>query len=510
MARSLDDLVFDNSYLTLPAHFYQRTKPSPLPQAHVLSINTQVANLLELDPCLLNQDTLAPLLSGQQLPDGAHPLAMKYTGHQFGGYNPELGDGRGLLLGEILTSNNERWDLHLKGAGKTRFSRFGDGRAVVRSSLREYLVGEALTALNIPSTRALALCASPEPVQREEWEPAATILRISQCHIRFGHFEYCFYNRRHDDLKILADYCIKRFYPDCQHEDMPYLSLLISICKKSAAMVAGWQAYGFLHGVLNTDNMSLIGETFDHGPFAFIDYWDENAVYNHTDHQGRYAFGKQPAVVQWNLACLAQALSPLIESEFNDNKAATQAIKQQLNNFIDDYQQSFYQRMCQRLGLCTENQPEEKLALIKDLCQWLQTHKQDMHALLRALGHAQNALPNIGNSPALVNWLSGITAKASDSFRTWLERYQLFLLQEKTDDNNTDHQRQQKMLMVNPKYVFRTHIAQHIIDQTHQGDFQALKDWLFILQNPYDEHPEFERWSQAVKQPGHTQLSCSS
>lgn len=487
--QSLHDLQLDSSYRQLPEHLYQNIAPTPLPDPEVISINPAVARLLELDPCSLDPELLANWLGGHQLPPGASPLAMKYAGHQFGVYNPQLGDGRGLLLGE-RQAGGQRWDLHLKGAGLTRYSRMGDGRAVLRSSIREYLVGEALVHLGIPSTRALAICVSSQKVRRETAERAATILRVSPCHIRFGHFEHLYYTGMHADLRTLADYCLQRYYPQCLQAENPYLAMFDAISQRSAEMVAGWQAYGFLHGVMNTDNMSILGETFDHGPFAFIDTWKENAVYNHTDELGRYAFEKQPDVVHWNLSALAQALIPL--SDIN-------SLKEALGRFPGYFKPAWLARMRQRLGLTTEQTGDE--GLIARLRSLLNQYELDFNPLLRALSIAQTtgADGKAGLDPLeLVHWL--------EPLKTWLPDYIERLQQEP----QSPAQRRDAMLAVNPAYTLRTHVAKHIIDAAEAGDYAPLNQWLKVLQDPFRDHPGLEDWKKAPEGSGFVMLSCSS
>ncbi len=486
--QNLDELTLSSHYATLPESWYHAIEPTPLPDPAIVSVNHMVAEQLHINPYSLDPHQLAAWLGGHTLPPGARPLAMKYSGHQFGVYNPQLGDGRGLLLGE-LEIDGERWDLHLKGAGQTRYSRMGDGRAVLRSSLREYLVGEALTHLGIPSTRALAVCVSSQKIQRERVELAATILRVSRCHIRFGHFEHLYYTRQFDGLKQLADYCLDRYYPDCQSADNPYLAMFQHISQRSADMVAGWQAYGFLHGVMNTDNMSILGETFDHGPFAFIDRWKENAVYNHTDQEGRYAFDQQPDVIHWNLSALAQALTPLVPVD--DLKAA-------LEQFPERYAAAYQQRMSLRLGLATSQPGDDEL--IRHWRDLLNQHQADYNPLYRALSEAQQSddgQPGL-NHLDLAPWQTMLN--------DWLPQYRQRLQQETCNAETRRH----AMLAVNPAYTLRTHVAQHLIDRAEEGDYQPLNDWLTILQNPFDEHPGFEQWRRAPDTRGLVMLSCSS
>ncbi|MFL0808171.1 MAG: YdiU family protein [Oceanobacter sp.] len=486
---TLDELTLQNDYATLPESFYHQTGPMPLPDPQVISINRRVADLLQLHPCKLDPDHLASWMGGHSQPQGAHPLAMKYAGHQFGGYNPQLGDGRGLLLGE-QNVDGQLWDWHLKGAGQTRYSRSGDGRAVLRSSIREYLVGEALSALNIPSTRALAVCVTSQKVRREMVEHAATILRITPCHVRFGHFEHFYYTRQHDALKQLADYSLKRFFPDCQEAEQPYLAMFEQVVQRSAALVAGWQAYGFLHGVMNTDNMSLIGEAFDHGPFAFIDRWKENAVYNHTDDSGRYAFDQQPDIMHWNLSALAQALTPLIPIE--DLKAA-------LATFEEHFKAAWLARMRNRLGLATVQPQDEEL--IKQWRALLAQHQMDFTPLYRALSLAQPDSPHASNEldeTELLLWQTEL--------QDWLVLYRQRLQQE----TRPASERRQAMLATNPVYILRTHLAQEIIRAAEQGDYQPLNQWLAVLQNPFTPVEGLERWQRAPQDQGFVMLSCSS
>ena len=284
---TLKNLPFDNSYVRLPARFYQRVKPQGLDNPQAVSINQPLADILGLPVSGQERDTFVRAMAGLELLEGSDPIAMKYTGHQFGVYNPDLGDGRGLLLGEILTSEGRRWDLHLKGAGTTPFSRGGDGRAVLRSSIREYLCSEAMHQLGIPSTRALCVIGSETPVYRETPETGATILRVASTHVRFGHFEYFYYSRDEEGLRILADYVVDRHFPEWSGQEQRWQLLLEEAIRRTARMIAAWQTVGFAHGVMNTDNMSILGETFDYGPYAFLDDYQSDYISNHSDYHGR-------------------------------------------------------------------------------------------------------------------------------------------------------------------------------------------------------------------------------
>ena len=486
---TLNELTLSHDYGTLPEHFYHRTEPMPLPDPKIISINPLAAELLQLNPCSLDPEHLASLMGGHQLLPGSSPLAMKYAGHQFGMYNPQLGDGRGLLLGEQAI-DGQLWDWHLKGAGLTRYSRSGDGRAVLRSSIREYLVGEALTALNIPSTRALAVCITGQKIQREMVENAATIIRVTPCHIRFGHFEHFYYTRQQDALQQLVDYCIQRYFPECQESEQPCLAMFDRVVELNARMVAGWQAYGFLHGVMNTDNMSLIGETFDHGPFAFIDRWKEDAVYNHTDETGRYAFDQQPDIIHWNLSALAQALTPL---------EPVDDLKKVLARFPRRFKAAWLTRMRQRLGLFTE-QPDDE-SFIKEWRSLLAQYEMDFNPLYRALSLAQSESDQPDNGldeTELLLWRTEL--------ENWLPKYQQRLALETCPAK----QRRDAMLAVNPVYTLRTHVAQHIIRAAEQGDYEPLNQWLHVVQHPYQEHAGLESWKRAPQDGGFVMLSCSS
>ncbi|UTW13747.1 protein adenylyltransferase SelO [Marinobacterium rhizophilum] len=486
--RSLENLNFDNSFARLPERFYQITEPQPLKGAHLISFNTEVAALLDLDPCQVTPEALATYFGGHEPLPGSESLAMKYTGHQFGVYNPDLGDGRGLLLGEVLNQAGERWDLHLKGAGKTAFSRFGDGRAVLRSSVREYLAGEAMQGLGIPTTRALCLIGSDDYTRREGMEPCAMLLRVSRCHIRFGHFEYFYYHRLHDELKQLADYCIERYFPHLAADENPYRSMFAEVLESTAQLVARWQAFGFVHGVLNTDNMSLLSETFDYGPYSFLDAYQPDYVSNQNDHQKRYAFKAQPGVVLWNLACLGQALLPLVE------RADLEA---QLERFGGLYEAAELARYRERLGLSSVQDGDAEL--VSSLKTLMAEQRVDMTRFFRALSC-------LDGSDGALEAVLGLWPQPS-RVTDWLLQYQARL----DGDGGDGAQRRGRMLAVNPKYVLRNYMNEEAIRAAHQGDFQPVNDLMTLLRNPYAEQPEFERFAgEPPDWAGAICLTCSS
>lgn len=486
---ALHQLRFDNSYARLPAHWYQPGVIQAPAGSHLIAFSPAVARWLDLNPCTVTPEALVACCTGAQPWPGIEPLAMKYTGHQFGVYNPDLGDGRGLLLGEVVNGRGERYDLHLKGAGRTAFSRFGDGRAVLRSSIREFLAGEAMAGLGIPTTRALCLLGSEAFTRRNGMEPCAMLLRVTPCHIRFGHFEHFYYADRHDDLKRLADYCLQRYFPALLDAAQPYRAMFREVLERSAALVAAWQAYGFVHGVLNTDNMSLIGETFDYGPFTFLDRYQPEHVANKNDHQGRYAFARQPDIVHWNLFALAQAMLPLIE------RAALEA---ELARFEPVYRQAWLRRMRARLGLQREETGDG--ALIEALLQLWHAQGVDHNRFLRALGEWQadeegqlGVLQSLCRDPA--------------SLTRWLGRYRDRLGSEAASAPI----RRQQMRVVNPRYVLRNYMAEEVIREAHQGDYRPLHQLLPLLRQPSDPHPDQARyageppdWAAAIY------LTCSS
>src|SRR5690554_3148389 len=368
---SLADLHFDNRFARLGDTFSTRVVPEPLTNPRLVISSAEAMALLDLDTTAAQADIFTELFAGRQIWSAAEPRAMVYSGHQFGVYNPQLGDGRGLLLGEVVNAQGEYWDLHLKGAGSTPYSRMGDGRAVLRSSIREFLASEALPALGIPSSRALCVTVGDDPVYRERQDRAAMLLRMAPSHIRFGHFEYFSYTRQHDALRQLIDFTLQTCYPHCQQDAEPVLAMFREVARRTMHMVARWQAYGFCHGVMNTDNMSILGITFDFGPYAFLDEYDAGYICNHSDHAGRYAFNRQPMIAHWNLACLAQALVLFIEVE---------TLKAELEQLMPLHDTVYQRLMNVRLGWAG-TQPEDN-DLRDQLLTLMQGSAADYHITL--------------------------------------------------------------------------------------------------------------------------------
>lgn len=452
-------MPLDHSFVQhLPADFWRRQDPSPLKNPRLAVFNQALADDLGMDSAWWTGPEGLAVLAGQRNLTDAGPVAMKYGGHQFGGWNPELGDGRGLLLAEWIDAQARRWDLHLKGSGPTPFSRMGDGRAVLRSSLRELLAGEALHALGVPTTRALALVASDTPVQRERRETAATLLRVADSHIRFGHVEWLAHTQRSHLLPVLLDYVIERHYPDCQQADRPYAALFRQIIQRTARLMAAWQAWGFAHGVMNTDNFSITGATLDFGPYAFMDRYQPQLICNHSDHSGRYAWHLQPSVGLWNLNALAHGLAPVVSIE--DLRDALGCYESELVSHYD-------QLMNRRLGL-GQPAPGDR-ELVRDWLQLLNAEGMDYGGSFRWL-----------SEQPMIDLLDG----AGPAKRAWLLRYQARLA------DVVEDQRMADMQQVNPRYLLRNYLAELAIRAAEQGDFEPALRLLSAVQNPFTRRPQ--------------------
>lgn len=476
----LSDLTLTTPYLSLEPIFYDEVPPTPLKNPRLASLNPDAAALLGLDPEKLDPTELAALLNGTLRLEGTRFYAMCYAGHQFGHYVPRLGDGRAINLGKV-----SGWNLQLKGAGQTLYSRQGDGRAVLRSSIREYLISEAMDALGIPTSRALALITSDERVARERWERGAVVLRLAPSWIRFGSFEYFFHTNRHAQLEQLADFLLHESFPDLVGQEDPYLKMFAEIVRRTAELIAQWQSVGFNHGVMNTDNMSAAGITIDYGPFAFMDTFESGYICNHTDTYGRYSYDSQPGIALWNLQRLALALTPLIPRE---------KLETELENYPLWFTTKLQQQLRSKLGL--EEAHEEDADLFRSLFSVLEQGQVDMTPFFRALSRydgERNALLSLTLEPETLNG--------------WLERYDARLAHNRLQTS----ERHVRMLRVNPKYVLKNYLLQEAIVRAEKDDFSLLNDLLRIARSPYDEHPGFERY--ALPTPHHCtnlQLSCSS
>jgi uncharacterized protein YdiU (UPF0061 family) len=489
-------LRFDNSFARLPAAFYTRLAPTPLPDPYPIAWSNAAAELIGLEPAALASPATVEAFIGNRTIAGTEPLAAVYSGHQFGVYVPRLGDGRAILLGEALGPDGRHWEVQLKGAGKTPYSRMGDGRAVLRSSIREFLCSEALHHLGIPSTRALAVMGSDTPVIRETVETAAVATRMSPSFVRFGSFEYFYWTQQHDALKQLADYVIDRFYPESREAPQPYLHFLEQVARRTARLFAQWQGVGFCHGVLNTDNMSILGLTIDYGPFGFMESFDTGYVCNHSDSHGRYAYNMQPQIAHWNLYALGQALVPLTE-DLDATKAA-------IDTFVDEYTQAIDAVFRAKLGLRTGQADDE--ALVNTLIELLNANHTDWPRFWRRLSQLRlDATAPEQDAPARDLVID------RPAFDAWAAAYRTRLRAENSDD----HDRRARMDRVNPKYVLRNHLAEVAIRKARgddgERDYGEVARLLKVLERPYDEQPEFEAyageppdWARALE------LSCSS
>lgn len=484
---SLQSLRFDNRYARLPAALFSRVAPTGFANPRLVAFNPDVAALIDLDPdCLLDPD-LARYFGGSKPLPGAEPLAMKYTGHQFGVYNPELGDGRGLLLGEVVNSRGDYWDLHLKGAGQTPYSRFGDGRAVLRSCIREYLGSEAMHHLGIPSTRALCIIGSDEVVQREKRETGAMLLRVADTHIRFGHFEWLYHSRQPELLKVLADFVIDQHFPEQAEGPDRYGDFFREVVRRTARLMAQWQLAGFAHGVMNTDNFSITGATFDYGPYGFLDAYEPGFICNHSDYQGRYAFQQQPSVGLWNLNALAHGLSGLLPRE-----ALVDALQSYQPLLLDTWMQG----LRDKLGLRGERDGDREL--VADFLDLLARNGADYSRSFRRLAGVTVA----GELPALRDDFVD-----REAFDAWCHRYRERLASESSDDR----ERALRMNAVNPRYILRNYLAQVAIDKAEAGDFSEVEQLRRLLQRPFDEQPGQEHYAALPPDWGRKlEISCSS
>ncbi len=471
-------MAFDNSYARELEGLYVRWKPAGSPAPRLLQLNHELALELGLKPADMGSAAGLAVLAGNVVPPGAEPLAQAYAGHQFGGFSPQLGDGRALLLGELIDCNGRRRDLAFKGSGRTLFSRGGDGKAAVGPVLREYLMGEAMHALDIPTTRALAAVATGATVQREQMQPGAILTRVAASHLRVGTFE--FFAARDDVtlLRRLADYAIARHDPQLVGMPDRYLGFLQAVIERQAALVARWMGIGFIHGVMNTDNMSISGETIDYGPCAFMEHFDPNAVFSSIDTGGRYAFGRQPAVAQWNLARFAEALLPLIEAEGGVDRALERATAA-VNDFSERFDVHWTAVLQAKLGLDGSDAADRALA--DDYLDLLRTHRIDYTLGFRRLNDAAN-----GNAAPL----RAIFGRDTAAVEPWLSRW--YARGGVTGDGGSAHaiagDRLATMRRANPIYIPRNHLVEAALAAAVTHDNLApLERLLQVLRQPFDE-----------------------
>ena len=474
--RKITNLRFENAYAELPPGFYQKKDPVAFESPHMVAFNETLAAQIGIDPGEKRNPFLAEYLCGKRPLAGANPLAMYYAGWQFGVYNPHLGDGRALLLGQIIDEQDRRWDLHLKGCGATRFSRGFDGRATLRSSVREYLGSEVLYHLGIPSTRALCVVGSTEKIERETKEPAAMMLRVAETHVRFGSFEGFYHRGEEENVRTLADYVIARQYPEIPRRTKEGYGLFLrATAEKTAVTIAKWQAFGFTHGVMNTDNMSVTGLTLDYGPYGFLETYNRDHVSNHSDHFGRYSYGNQPAIARWNLERFVKCLEGLV-----DEKQGRDAIESYNKMFSVTYREL----MLRKFGF--EKEKKEALRFIENTLGMLAERETDYHIFFRNISDVRRDGSFGENS-----WLKELS-ETSGQWRQWLSEY----AGELRGNSLPDHERKKLMDSVNPRYVLRNHIMETAIREAlEHGNYSEIEKTRKIFENPFSDQPEHESYA---------------
>ena len=529
MVTSLNQLQFDNSFTAQlpgdpePGNFrrqvsgacYSRVEPTPVAAPFVVGLSDEVASLLDLDTESFNNDELAAVMSGNQVLENMACYAACYGGHQFGNWAGQLGDGRAITLGEVLNQAGQRWELQLKGAGPTPYSRMGDGRAVMRSSVREFLCSEAMYHLGVPTTRALSLVGTGESVERDMFyngnsrpEPGAVVCRVAPSFLRFGNFEVLTWRNNPELLKTLADYAITTHYPHLGTPSVDvYLQWLAEICERTATMVVDWMRVGFVHGVMNTDNMSILGLTIDYGPYGWLEGYDPMWTPNTTDASGRrYCYGRQPQIAQWNLLRLANALYPLIGEE--------EPIQEALGTYGHAIESTYRQMVANKLGL--EDRPDENAVLFESLLAVMQLTETDMTLFYRGLANVPTG--EEASDTELLNPLAAayyvpeeLEGEAHQQTVQWLRKYTARVREEQQPADV----RIATMNATNPRFVLRNYLAQLAIDEAEQGKSERLMETLEVMRRPYDEQPGKEEYAAkrpewARHRPGCSMLSCSS
>ncbi|WP_160035639.1 protein adenylyltransferase SelO [Paenibacillus sp. An7] len=452
---------YDNSYSRLPDLFYTRQEPEPVRSPHLVVFNDELAKTLGLHEQVLNSDQGASVLAGNEIPEGAYPLAQAYAGHQFGYFNM-LGDGRAVLIGEQVTPSGERFDIQLKGSGRTPYSRQGDGRASLGPMLREYIISEAMHGLGIPTTRSLAVVKTGELIIRETYLPGAILTRVAASHLRVGTFQYAASWGTKEDLKSLADFALQRHFPDSADAENPYLHLLQEVIRRQALLISKWQLVGFIHGVMNTDNMTISGETIDYGPCAFLDDYDTATVFSSIDREGRYAYGNQPSIAGWNLTRLAEALLPLLHEDTEQGVSLAQDV---LAEFPKLYRQHWLAGMRAKLGLYTEEQEDE--TLIEDLLTMMYKQDADYTNTFRSLTLQKPEEVAMYGSDEFTSWFGQWQARLDTQPETKAEAYEL-------------------MSRSNPAVIPRNHRVEAALEAAvDQADYSVMEQLLDVLKDPY-------------------------
>jgi uncharacterized protein YdiU (UPF0061 family) len=454
---------FDNTYSKLPKSFLENIKPVPVKDPKLVILNKNLAEQLNLDFSKFSENDLAKIFSGNNLPDGSETIAQAYAGHQFGHFTM-LGDGRAVMLGEHLDKDQKRYDIQFKGSGRTSFSRNGDGRAVLGPMLREYIISEAMHALNIPTTRSIAVVSTGEEVVREQMLPGAILTRVASSHIRVGTFQYIAATQNEDDLKTLFNYTIDRHYPEIKQSETKALDLLNLLMKKQCELVINWMRVGFIHGVMNTDNMTVSGETIDYGPCAFMDQYHPQTVFSSIDQHGRYSYNNQPRITKWNLARFAECIIPLIDK---DEQKAISIATETINNFEKLYEEKWLNMMRDKLGLFGEDKEDKNL--IFELLTWMENNKADFTNTFCNLMEIQSIKDPIYQNEEYLNWKT-----------KWKKRL---------EKNNTDKEKYLELMRsVNPIFIPRNHKVEEALKDAGEGNLDTLNKLIEVIKDPYKDN----------------------
>jgi uncharacterized protein YdiU (UPF0061 family) len=477
---------FENSYAKLPERFYARVNPAPVAAPRLIRLNVQLALQLGLDPQQLATPSGVEILAGNRVAEGSQPLAIAYAGHQFGYFVPQLGDGRANLLGEVVGQNGIRYDIQLKGSGRTPFSRAGDGRAALGPVLREYIVSEAMNAMGVPTTRSLAAVSTGEQVLRETVLPGAVLTRVASSHLRVGTFQYFAARQDVEGVRILANYAIGRHYPEVAAAARPYRAFLDSVVARQARLVAQWMLLGFIHGVMNTDNTSISGETIDYGPCAFMEAYDPDTVFSSIDRNGRYAYGNQGGIALWNLMRVAECLLPLLQQDEGTEQAGLDSAREALTAFEPQFEAAYHAGLRRKLGLSTEREGDADLG--KDLLERMSANQADFTLTFRRLCDAAEA----PDGDARVRDLFANPAAYDSWATTWRKRLQ--------HEPVSAADRAAQMRSVNPLFIPRNHLVEAALNAaTERQDFQPFEELLDAVLRPYDDRAGFERYATPAR-----------
>ena len=481
-------MKLSNSYIGLPEEFYQQINPTPVKNPSLLIFNDELANSLNIE---LTEDDKLNFFSGNKIPKDSIPVALNYSGHQFGNFVHQLGDGRAILLGEVR-NKNESYDIQLKGSGQTKFSRQGDGRSALGPVLREYILSEAMYHLGIPTTRSLAAVATGEHVVRDSFEPGGILTRVAKSHLRVGTFEYFASRQQWEDLKLLADFAIQKHFPEIRETDNHYLELLKKVASNQSILIANWMSVGFIHGVMNTDNFTISGETIDYGPCAFLDEYHPGKVFSSIDQSGRYAYGNQPSISSWNLASLAGCLIAFIDK---DSDKANELATEVLENYSIDTNQRILDLMCMKIGL--DGSKKNNQEILRNLLKLMMDNESDFTITFRSLSDIL-----LNNSD---NFLAQFHQK--DEVSGWINNWKSAL--------NLENKNVGEIILnlnnTNPMYIPRNHQVQKAIEESYLGNFKVLEEMLDVLKNPFQENVSLSHYSEAPsEQQRVTQTFCGT